>query len=541
MTSQNSSTIEKYFTNGTIYIDAKRKVKNLVVKNRKVIAVDVKHEDYKDAEIVDLNGGFAYPGFCDSHVHTTEIGMSNSGVDLLNCATAAEIAKKIEEAIKKMPMDMPKDTPLLGLGFSPKDYEAWSLEDLAIIDEVTGSRPVMLVDNLGHNCIINSATIALCKYTSKTQIPLGGEVILQDDKLTGMLRESAMGLAGNLLFPLLSDDEISKGAEKVFNYWSEVGYTAVVDMMGGPYGIVLKPDLCRKLEKRNALPIRMHYMCTFARLDEIDNALKLKEDDTELVRFCVLKIFVDGAFSAGQAWTKDKNLLGNNGLYYVYSDDSYGEQYNLNRIVEKVNDIGTNIHYHVQGDQAICIVLDALDNAVAKQGKLTSIHTLVHVGFPTDEQIERMKKFDGHVVTAVQPGFWEGEVGCEKYYGDKAFKAYPVKKLFDAGISTGLSTDCPVSQIKLVTPSTVMGIAMNGGGDPENHPPLTMENLITGFTVGSAAVTPYSDENGKLDVGYNADMVIYDKDLHSVSKEELGKDHPKVMSTWIGGCNVYKG
>jgi predicted amidohydrolase YtcJ len=540
MTTQNSSNTEKYFTNGTIYLDAKRKVKNIVVKNRKVIAVDVKKEDYKDAAIVDLNGGFAYPGFCDSHVHPLEVGVMSGGAILFNCATAAEIAEKMAETIKKMPKDTPKDSPMLGVGFYPKDYEAWSLEDLAIIDEVTGSRPILLVDKLGHNCIINSVTINLCKLTSKTPMPMGGSIVLQDDKPTGMLRESAMLIAGNLLFPLINDDEIIKGAENIFNHWSEVGYTGVVDLMGGPFGRMLRPELCRKMEEQNALPLRMNYMYTFTSLDEIDNALKLKEDDTELVRFCGLKIFVDGAYSAGQAWTKDENLLGHNGLYFVYSDDSYGEKYNLNRIVEKINEIGFNTHYHVQGDQAICTVLDALDNAIAKQGKLTSVHTLVHIAFPTDEQIERIKNFNGHVVATVQPSFWEAESGNEKYYGDKDFKAYPIKKLIDAGISTGMSTDFSVSPIELAAPSSIMGIAMNGAGDPENHPPLTMESLIEGFTVGSAATTPYSHENGKLDIGYNADMVIYNKDLYSVTKEELSKDNPKVMSTWLGGCNVYK-
>jgi predicted amidohydrolase YtcJ len=535
MTTQNSTTTEQYFTNGTIYLDAKRKVKNIVVKDRKVIAVDVKQEDYKDAAIVDLNGGFAYPGFCDSHVHPLEVGVIAGGVNLVDCETATEIAKKMAEVIK----GMPKDAPLLGIGFYPKDYAAWSLEDLAIMDEVTGSRPILLIDKLGHNCIVNSATITLCKLTSKTVMPMGGSIVLQDDKPTGMLRESAMGIAGNLLFPLISDDVIYEGAKNIFDHWASIGYTGVVDLMGGPFGRLLKPDLCRKMEKANELPIRMNYMYTFAGLDEIDDALKLKDDDTELVRFGGLKIFIDGAYSAGQAWTKDENLLGENGLYFVYSDDSYGEKYNLNRIVEKVNKIGFNMHYHVQGDQAICTVLDALDNAIAKQGKLTSIHTLVHIAFPTDEEIERMKNFNGHVVATVQPSFWEAESGNEKYYGDKDFKAYPAKKLIDAGISTGMSTDFSVSPIELAAPTSIMGIAMNGAGDPENHPPLTMESLIEGFTAGSAATTPFPNETGKLEVGYNADMVIYNKDLYSVTQEELSSDNPKVMSTWVGGRKTY--
>ncbi len=59
----------------------------------------------------------------------------------------------------------------------------------------------------------------------------------------------------------------------------------------------------------------------------------------------------------------------------------------------------------VGADLASCAVLDALDKVHAEKGRIKGIHTLIHLAFPTDEQVERIKKFDGHVVTTVQPGF----------------------------------------------------------------------------------------------------------------------------------------
>ncbi|MAE09299.1 MAG: amidohydrolase [Bacteroidetes bacterium] len=527
---------EQLFTNGTVYIDEERKANNIVVKSGKVSAIGVDPEKYQNATIIDLKGAIAYPGFCDSHVHIVEVGIANGGIDLLNCATADEIAKKIAETIN----NIPKGGLIIGLGFYPNDYLTWSLDDLAKIDKVTGERPVVLIDSLGHNCIINSASIAISKLTSETPIPIGGKVVLQNGKPTGMLCESAMAVACNILFPLINDDLIKKGAEKTLAQWSSFGYTSIVDLMGAPFGRLLKTNICRVMEKENTLPVRINYMYTFASLDEIDGSLSLKDSDTEMVKYGGLKLFVDGAFAAGQAWTKDKNLVGNHGLYYVYTDDSYGKQYNLNRIVEKVNDIGHNIHYHVQGDYAIDAVLNALDAAKAKKGKLTSIHTLIHIAFPTNEQIERIKNFNGSVVATVQPGFWEIEGETTKYYGNKANKCYPIKKIIDAGISTGMSTDFSVSPIELAAPSTIMGIAMTGAGDPDNHPPLTMKSLIKGFTVGSAATTNDEGNYGKLDIGYNADIVVYNKDLYTIAKDKLNKDNPKVISTWISGRKIYQ-
>jgi predicted amidohydrolase YtcJ len=43
---------------------------------------------------------------------------------------------------------------------------------------------------------------------------------------------------------------------------------------------------------------------------------------------------------------------------------------------------------------------------------------------------------------------------------------------------------------------------------------------------------------GSLDVGCMADIVVFDKDLYSLPVQELSKDNPKVLSTWVGGRKV---
>ena len=43
-----------------------------------------------------------------------------------------------------------------------------------------------------------------------------------------------------------------------------------------------------------------------------------------------------------------------------------------------------------------------------------------------------------------------------------------------------------------------------------------------------------------LEVSYEADFVVYDKDLYSVSPDMFDKDNPKVVSTWVGGRKVYE-
>lgn len=521
------------FVNGTIYLDAKHKVHNLLVKNGLVAGNNVKPSDHKKAEIVDLKQGALYPGFCDSHVHLVECGLGFSGGDLRGKNTPEAIAKATGQAVAKHP----GSSPLFCIAFSLPDYDAWSLADLAQLDAATGNRIVLLVDDLGHNMIINSAAIARAGITAKTPTPPGGKIIIQDGKPTGMLREQAMSLAANPLLPLFDIAVILPGAQKFMNAWASMGYTSIVDLMGAPLGRIMHPDICRDMERRGVLPLRVHYNYTFSGLNDLDGALDYVGKDTELVRFVGGKIFIDGAYAGGQAWNTWKNKQGGYGLKTVCPDDSWGKAQNINRIVARLEELGLNCHYHIQGDRALEVTLNALAAAAAKKGELRGVHTLIHLAFPRPDQIRRIGTFKGKVVTTVQPGFWKAEEGLERYYGALANSSYPIKDLMDAKVSVGMGTDFSVSPLELAAPTMVMNVAMTGGGP--GRKPLSMQEVIQGFTQGSAATTGKKDV-GTLHPGKKADMVVYAGDLYTVKPSELSATGPKVLSTWIGGRRVFE-
>ncbi len=527
----------KLFTNGSIYIDADRKADNLLVVDGVVKAINADPGQCKNATVIDLKGGVAYPGFIDSHVHLVEAGYGFCSGCFLYGANDADAICKIVGPIAD---GLPKGEPMFCGGFSLEDYDAWSLEDLAKLDKVTGDRQVILGDQLGHNAIVNSAAMKACNISAETDVPVGGKMVYQNGTPTGMLRESAMTLAGNTLFPKFDEEMIKLTAKKFLDYWASFGYTSVNDLCGFSGGRMLMPEMLKEMEKDGELPIRVNFLYTFFNLNEIDNAIQYIGNDTEQVRFLGLKIFVDGAYAGGQAWTSWENEKGNHGLNYVFADDSHGKGYNITRIVEKADQLKLDVHYHVQGDEAIEAVLDALDKVMAKHGRLNSTHTLIHLAFPTDEQISRIRKFNGSVVTTVQPAFWHVEENLSRYYGDLTNESYPIFKLLENNISVGISTDFGVSPIEESPPTAIIKIAATGAGDPKHHIPLSVRDVINGLTVGSAATSPNRDI-GRLDVGYKADIVVYDRDLYSVPLDEFCKSNPKVLATYINGRQAYHG
>ncbi len=476
------------FTNGSIYIDEEKKVDNLLVVNGVVKAINVSAEQHKDASIIDLNGSAAYPGFIDSHAHLMETGyFFYVGANLIGCNGSNSMAKVLADKVKSIP----KNGTILGAGFSLQDYDNWSLEDLAKIDKVTGNRPAFLGDKLGHNAVINTAAMNLIGLTPATNVPIGGKMGVEDDRLTGMLRESAMTLPWNKMFAMFDGEDIKTGTLLLLKRWSSLGYTGAVDLMGATGVRFMRPELFYEMEKEGTLPLRINYCYTIFNLSDVDDAAKYRGNDTDMVRFLGCKIFVDGAFAGGQAWTSWQNLQGNHGIQEIYTNDTGGPEKNLTRIVEKVEEYGMNMHYHVQGDLAIEAVLDALDKVVAEKGKLTGVHTLIHMGFPNDEQIEKIKKFDGHVAMTVQPAFWSVEDDTAYYYGKHNEQAYPIKKLIDSGIPVGISTDFSVSPPEYSPATMVISVAVTGGGDPEMHLPLSVREIVHGSL--SAARPPHRE------------------------------------------------
>lgn len=529
-----STTRETLLVNGSIYVDPDRKVTNLLIRDGVVAGIDVAPAAFPAAEIVDLKGAAAYPGFVDSHVHLVSMAVAQA---ILVPSGDERDPEKIGELVGARCRNVAAGTPVMGHGFVLENYDAWNLANLATLDAATGPEcPVMIADQLGHSYIVNTAAMRIAGVDGTTRDPPGGRIVKQDGKPTGMLRETAGAIVGNTaIFPLVKDSMAKPYAAALFRTWAAMGYTATVDLMGGPMGRTMKPGLCRELELEGALPLRLNYAYTFFSLADIEGYQEAGPD-TELVRFAGLKLFVDGAAGDGGAWTSWLNRLNNYGLHAVLTTDEEGPKYNIFRILEKSEALGVDVHYHVGGDMAIDAVLGAIEAVQRKNGRLVGRHTLYHLGFVTDDQIRRMKTLGTNVVAGVQPSLhWEAQRQATVfYYGDHANGSYPYRKMRDAGITLAYSTDFASNSLKLSWPTEIMRVALTGGGTPTEKPPLTMRDMIEGFTTGGYATTRDSGV-GKLHVGYKADLVVYEKDLYLVPPAELSKDNPRVVSTWIGG------
>lgn len=97
-----------------------------------------------------------------------------------------------------------------------------------------------------------------------------------------------------------------------------------------------------------------------------------------------------------------------------------------------------------------------------------------------------------------------------------------IVELFEAGVKTALITDHPYNSIDCLR--TVATIAMGQG--------LSFKDAIKSITVNAAEILNCQDRIGKLEVGYDADIVVYDGNPFDIKS--------KVELTIIDGEIVFK-
>jgi predicted amidohydrolase YtcJ len=525
------------FENGVIYIDSSVSAKNLLIDGSSVKGYDVDKSEYPDAMVIDLDGKTIFPGFMDTHCHLLESGfLLKAGVNLDNIRNSTqEIAERIKE---KIALSKPRDI-ILGIGFWMDDCSTWSLDDLAIIDSVSPDNPVMVLDMTGHNLVVNTQAMNTCNITydnTPNSAFIGRDE--QKEKLTGMFREKEMQRPADCIFNKFGHDEIVKAGTKEFlDKWAGMGYTGIVDLMGAPGFRLDKPDIFLQLEEDGELNVRVNYCYTLFDIGGVAKAVELKGKDTELVKFYGGKIFIDGSFAGGEAWTSWEHSNGGFGSPQITKDE-------LKEIVKEAERQNLNMHYHTQGDEAIQAVLDSLEYAKEAFGEIKATHTLAHVAFVRDEQIQTIVGYGGKVVVTVQPSFWEIEDNLVQYYEGHLDEVYRIKPLMDAGVVVGMSTDFSVSPEPYTPPPVVMSIAMKGASNPDIYKPLTAQEVVKGYTQNNAKVCVQKDL-GSLHIGNKADFVIYEGDYYKMSADEISKNPPKVVETWVNGevkffCSVKK-
>jgi predicted amidohydrolase YtcJ len=210
------------------------------------------------------------------------------------------------------------------------------------------------------------------------------------------------------------------------------------------------------------------------------------------------------------------------------------------------------VHIHAIGERGVREALDAFEAARRANGMNDRRHHIAHLQIVHPDDVPRFRRLG--VVANAQP-LWAAyepqmtELTIPFLGPERTGWQYPFATLARAGAQLAFGSDWPVSS---PNPMWELHVAVNrtlprgypyADADADGSDPflpderLDLAAALRAFTIGSAYVNHLDDACGSIEVGKLADLVVLDRDLFAVGRDDFSD--AEVLLTLVGGERVY--
>ncbi|MFZ1917934.1 MAG: amidohydrolase [Terriglobales bacterium] len=543
---QESSGGERIFFNAKIFTgDAQNPYAEAVgIRGDMIIAVgnfpEVVRALSPNAERIDLEGRSLFPGFIDSHSHSIDGGLALISADASEKVRALnELAPFVEDA-KKTGKGMRGDTlEILGL-----PLEFWSHCDALNSEFSTGvyeKQSVLLRGMDGHTAWANRALLQRAGITADFLKNLSAEErsyygLNKDMQPNGFLVDAGTEKIEPLL-PEPTPDRLLAAGWAALQYNYSLGITAWLDPLASDYVL----QAYKLLADEGALTSQVVAFPQVLAIDpaaELAKVQKTREAYKNVPNLHVsgIKVFADGVVeypSQTAHLTKAYKNTGRNGDL-LFDPKKFAE------LCVAADKQGLIIHVHAIGDGAVKAALDGIAAARKANGNSGLPHTLTHEQFVLPEDFPRFRELG--VVSALQL-FWadasQDTIEIVKPYLDSEIYKwqYPARSILDNGGIISGASDWPVSTANVFRAIYQAETRRGPEGVLDPSQAMPREAMFYAYTRNSARAMNL-DSIGVIAPGKRADLVLLDRDVLTVSPEEM-RD-AKVVWTMVAGKMVYR-
>ena len=520
------------------------------VKDGKFVYVG-NEEGLKDfeGETVDLGGRFVMPALMDSHVHIAGCTgkLAVEAMHFIHGSTKKECLQAIKDVVEAHPEygEYAFVMELSNLG-----GELLTKEDL---DAISSEKEIVVTEAEMHSSWSNSPVLKNMGITDATpDMAEGLSYYVRDENghITGNCFEGP-----SFCIALRHSDRIPNEAiEAEFDRWVDFCKTAGVSAVfeaGTPGSASLTErglEILCEMDRKGKLPVYIDgsYMV----YDPAQAAGAIEElirqhnkFNTEHIKVNTLKLLLDGTLNIRTA-----NLV----EPYEDTHTKGGRLFNENQIADflrEVNRLGFNMHVHCVAEGSVKTVLNAVEIVKKELGDaLRARVTIAHIEIMRDEDIARFKELG---VFANFTPWWHsgccvsgGHVQALKFLGERANKMYRCKSVWNTGAAVTWSSDntefgdftCwnpllgfEVGITREITAETNLDVSVLDVLEkyPDASEAMNVEEMILGYTINNAKQLCLEDRKGSVEVGKDADYVIYDEDLLTVNPSRFSHISPK--------------
>ncbi|MCH8565271.1 amidohydrolase [Nesterenkonia sp. LB17] len=510
----------------------------------RIVGLDEELDGLESSHSIDLRGAPVVPGFNDSHMHFSMMGVEMARLDLSLETTPT--LQHLYEKVEAYAQSQPDGAWIQGQGYDQNRIGGHPERD--VLDQIAGGRPVYLVHNSHHMAVVNTKALEMAGHPDPESMesPTGGTLgRYPDGRMNGLLQEQAMNLVSHVLKPV-AQEVIRKGLATASNWALSHGITSATepgicgDVMGhGPADLRAFQDVLAagSLKVRMTL---MPYVTALHSLGDIGGSEGWGLDlgilsgfGDERLRIGPVKILSDGSLIGRTAAVCcGYHDAPNNEGYLQWERDE------LERMLFAAHRNGWQIATHAIGDYALDTVLDIYDEAQHRWPRHDSRHRIEHAAISSLNQVKRI--VDGGYIPVPQGRFIStlGD-GFVTALGKERLKmAYRMRSFVEAGVTLPGSTDAPVvSGEAILSIHDMVNRKSQGGQAIALEEALTPLQAVEAYTHGSAYAVHEETRKGTLTPGKLADLVVLSDDPVEVDPERIAKI--EVGSTMVNGIFEY--
>ena len=464
--------------------------------------------------VLDYSGQYIFPGFVDTHVHTSPCGALMTGVPVHNETTIAGVLA----AIQRRADAEPDGQWIFVSGFQDKNMLEKRFPTLEELDGISRRHPILIVHNDLHPYMCNSCAVERLKLDPATD----GVVTDGNNRPTGMVVDPCCMPLLEEISQLMSQEELVAGYRMIDEYAVSNGVTTVFTKDFYPMQRILWAN--RAQFKTTTHPMVIIGDC--ASTQEIDRVIQ----DPDFAQRATLCVFGDGAFDGWSASVIEP---------YEGRPDSFGMLYHsdeeLYAFVERVHLAGLQASVHAIGDNAIDQVLRVYERVLTKYPRPDHRHRIEHFECPTKRAITKAAQLG--VALGMQPLLLEVCEGMDMegyrcFIGDRVERCSPFRSILDMGILVGGGSDFSVTEMK---PLRAIMIGMQ---HPVPGERFTLSEGLRMYTCDAAKLGRLEDRKGRLVPGLDADFIVLARNPYTTPTGELA-DIP-ILKTYTAGRLAYE-
>lgn len=517
--------------------------KCMAIQRGKIVAIGSLEECEKHADsttnYVDLQNRWVSPGLCDSHLHFVGLGVSLQRIDLRAAANWDEVIEMVAAKADKLPVG----TWIEGRGWHQSKWNKTpqpSLDGYPIHDELSKripKHPVLLTHASGHAAFANDLAMKRAGIDNETIDPDGGEIVRDNSgNAIGLFRENAQSLLYSAMAKESSDSDQSSLQESIQLAGQEClkhGITSVHDA-GISFSLA---DTLQSMASRGTLPVRMNVMIR-ASTGELVEKMQAHAWDSEgdgFLRCRSVKLSLDGALGPHGAWLLDpyQDLQNSVGLNTLSLED-------LSLVAQLCKKRKWQLCVHAIGDKANRETLNVFEKILGSDAGADHRWRIEHAQHIHPEDLPRFKSLG--VIPAMQANHCTSDaIFVLERLGERraSENAYQWRALIDSGCIIPNGTDAPV---ELVDPRASLYASVTR--KPKNTVPffpqqcMTRQEALLSYTLWPAIAAFNEKTQGSLEIGKEADFVIWDRDLLTCSEDEILEAN--AIETWVHGISRYR-